>query len=186
MLKRISSVSLIDRVSACDTVMLIPFRFTPQRWQQAVNPNTGIKISFLKLACAVVDQHLKCVFVRILHDTDEYASFGWELFLWSYMWLQYFSCEGSVLTSLVGGEFHRVAGRTLKAVVGRNHEHLVFRVGHQVTEEAEWLSHGAVETFGPLLFTDHQICDQTGLTPVVQLGGRRGRKGLMGKTCKGG
>lgn len=68
-----SSVSLIDRVSACDTVMLIPFRFTPQRWQQAVNPNTGIKISFLKLACAVVDQHLKCVFVRILHDTDEYA-----------------------------------------------------------------------------------------------------------------
>lgn len=91
--------------------------------------------------------------------------------------MQYFSCEGSVLTSLIGGEFHRVAGWTLKAVVGRNHEHLVFRVGHQVTEEAEWLSHGAVETFGPLLFIDHQTCDQTGLTPVVQLGGRRGRKG---------
>lgn len=100
--------------------------------------------------------------------------------------MQYFSFKGGVLTSLLGGEFHRVAGRTLKATVGHNHEHLVFRVRHQVTEDGRRLSHGAVETFGPILLTDHQTCNQTGLTPAVQLGGRRRRNWLMGTTCRGG
>lgn len=64
--------------------------------------------------------------------------------------------SGSILTSLLGGEFHRVAWWTLKAAIGHNHEHLVFREGHQVAEDPRWLSHSAEETFGLLLLTDHQ------------------------------
>lgn len=74
-----------------------------------------------------------------------------------------------ILTSLLCGEFHHVAGRTLKVVVGHNHEHLVLGEGHQAAEDARGLIHSAVETFGPLVLTDHQAWNQTGLTPVVQL-----------------
>lgn len=86
-----------------------------------------------------------------------------------------------VLTSLLGGYFHRVAGWTSKEVVGHDHEHLVFRVGHQVAEDARRLGHHAVETFGLLLLTDHQTRNQTGLTPVIQLEGKRGRSAEEGE-----
>jgi len=76
-------------------------------------------------------------------------------------------CESCVLTSFLGGDVHRVAGWTLKDVVGHNQEHLVFGEGHQVAEDAGRLSHDAVETFGLLLLTDHQTQNQTGLPPVV-------------------
>lgn len=82
----------------------------------------------------------------------------------------------AILTSLLGGDLNRVAGGALKAAVGRNHKHLVFGVGHQVTEYCGRLGHGAVETFGLLLLTDQQTWDQTGFTPVVQLEKRRRRR----------
>lgn len=74
-----------------------------------------------------------------------------------------------VLTSLLCGEFHHVAGRTLKVVVGHHHEHLVLGEGHQAVEDTSRLSHSAVEAFGPLVLSDHQAWNQTGLPPVVQL-----------------
>lgn len=73
----------------------------------------------------------------------------------------------SILTSFFGGKFHSVAGLTLKAIVGHNHEHLVVRVGNQVTEHARWFDRSAIETFNLLLLTDHQTWNLTRLPPVV-------------------
>lgn len=74
---------------------------------------------------------------------------------------------GSILTSLLCGKFNCVAGWTLEAIVGHNHEHLVFRVGHQVTKDAKCFDCGGVETFGLLLLTDHQTWNLARLSPVV-------------------
>lgn len=75
----------------------------------------------------------------------------------------------AALTSLLCGEFHHVAVWALKAVIGHNHVQEVFRVWHQVAEDAHWLTHSAVETFGLLFLIDRQTWNHTGLTPVVQL-----------------
>lgn len=86
---------------------------------------------------------------------------------------------GVVLTSLLGAELHGGAGGTLVVAVGHHHEHLVVGERHQVSEETGRLRHGAVEPFGLLLPAHRQTRDQTGVTPVVQLGG--GADGVRGQ-----
>lgn len=87
--------------------------------------------------------------------------------------LRGFSVRG-VLTSLLRGELHRVAGWALVVSVGHHHEHLVLGKRHQLAEKTGWLRHSAVEAFGLLLLADHETGDQTGIAPVVQLGWRGG------------
>lgn len=94
-------------------------------------------------------------------------------FVRSTNWFPGLSC---VLTIFLSGEFHCVARWTLKATVGHNHEHLIIRVRHQVREKTVRCCHSGVKTFDLLLLIDHQVWSQTGLTPVIQLGIRRGQR----------